>query len=486
MAIDIFQRAAVNWGRRFFSASKSTRLPCMISSTTESAVAHKFVKSPHLHYSLVSKSPVSSLVKLAAKITRETEKLSAYLKDNGIEEPNFDVSSAVAFPKLPEDLRKSREEIITATEELRDLVTGAKERLQWLAWDFYNVLSLRAIYHYNIAKVIPLGGTATFEEIAQKVGLDVINVRRFMRHAMSNRIFQEVKPEVVSHTAASKMLAEDQSMMDWVGTWVEEGLQAADKTIEALTKYPSASEPTQTGFCLANGTMDIEPFYVTIERNHLRAKRFGGAMISIDSSEGYELSHLVENYDWASLDFNSGTIVDLGGSHGLACVELAKRFSNLNFVVQDSPKAIANAPALDASLSPRIKYMVHDFHTPQPIRNADLYFFRWIMHNHSNKYATNILRQLKPALKKGARVLINDYCLPEAGNGAVGLEERAMRTMDMNMLTFFNSQERSESDWIELFGPVKGFRFLGVKRPVGSRLSLIEAVWEGEESEESS
>lgn len=43
-----------------------------------------------------------------------------------------------------------------------------------------------------------------------------------MRHAMSNRIFQEVEPEVVSHTAASKMLAEDQSMMDWVGVCVEE------------------------------------------------------------------------------------------------------------------------------------------------------------------------------------------------------------------------------------------------------------------------
>lgn len=43
-----------------------------------------------------------------------------------------------------------------------------------------------------------------------------------MRHAMTNRIFQEVEPGVVAHTAASKMLAEDQSMIDWVGLGVEE------------------------------------------------------------------------------------------------------------------------------------------------------------------------------------------------------------------------------------------------------------------------
>ncbi|KAB8295923.1 hypothetical protein EYC80_008743 [Monilinia laxa] len=436
-------------------------LPSMISLTAESVVLQKFFNPPHpLHSSPVSEPPTSSLVKLAATITRETEKLSAYLKDNGIEEPSFDITSAVAFPKLPEDLRKSREEIIIATKELGDLVTGAEEGLRWLAMDFYNVLSLQAIYHYNIAKSIPLGGTATFEEIAQKVGLDVINVRRFMRHAMSNRIFQEVDPEVVSHTAASKMLAEDQSMMDWVGVCVEECWPSAGKTIEALTQYPSASEPTQTGFCLANGTMDIENLFATIGKSPLRAKRFGGAMASFTSGEGYKISHLVENYDWAFIDSYSGTIVDLGGSHGFVCIELAKKFSNLNFVVQDLPKTIASAPALDASIVPRIKYMV--------------------MHNHSNKYATNMLCQLKPALKKGARVLINDYCLPEAGKGSVGLEEKAMRTMDINMLSVLNAHEGGESDWAELFGAVIGFRFLGVKRPVGCRMSLIEAVWEGE------
>jgi hypothetical protein len=220
--------------------------------------------------------------------------------------------------------------------------------------------------------------------------------------------------------------------------------------------------------------------FVTLGKSPHRAKRVGGAMASLTTGEGYELFHLINNYDWATLDAHQGTIVDLGGSHGFVCIELAKQFPNLKFVVQDLPKTIASAPQLDDSLAPRIKYMVHDFHTAQPIKHADVYLFRWIMHNYSNKYATNILNQLKPALKKGARVLINDYCLPESGKGYEGPEEKVMRTMDLAMLSLLNAQERGPRDWEELFRGAGGFKFLGVKRPMGSRMSLIEAVWEGE------
>ena len=58
------------------------------------------------------------------------------------------------------------------------------------------------------AKSFPVNETATFTEIAAKVGLDEPNLKRLLRHAMTNRIFKEVKPVVVAHTAISKVLAE--------------------------------------------------------------------------------------------------------------------------------------------------------------------------------------------------------------------------------------------------------------------------------------
>jgi hypothetical protein len=43
-----------------------------------------------------------------------------------------------------------------------------------------------------------------------------------MRHAMTNRIFKEVRKGVVVHTATSKALAEDEKFRDYVGMRCEE------------------------------------------------------------------------------------------------------------------------------------------------------------------------------------------------------------------------------------------------------------------------
>lgn len=270
-------------------------------------------------------------------------------------------------------------------------------------------------------------------------------------------------------------------MDSWVGFCVEDLLPASSKTVDALKLHPSASEPVQTGFNVANDTVNKEPMFLTFGKDPPRAKRFGGAMASLTGGEGYEVAYFVDNYDWAEIDSRSGTVVDIGGSHGFVCVDLAKRFKNMKFVVQDLPKTVATAPKLEDDLSSRIVFQAHDFHTQQPVVGADVYFFRWIFHNHSDKYALNMLKQLIPALKKGAKVVINDHCLPEPGQESLW-DEKIIRTMDLIMLTLLNAQERTEGEFKDLFEKAdKGFKFLGVKRPDGCRMSIIEAVWEGED-----
>lgn len=76
-----------------------------------------------------------NMVELAQIITRETGKLDKYLKDNGSDQPGFDVDSPANFPKLPAEIKKAREEIVRATKELGDLVTGPTESVRWMAWE---------------------------------------------------------------------------------------------------------------------------------------------------------------------------------------------------------------------------------------------------------------------------------------------------------------------------------------------------------------
>jgi chemotaxis methyl-accepting protein methylase len=86
----------------------------------------------------------------------------------------------------------------------------------------------------------------------------------------------------------------------------------------------------------------------------------------------------------------------------------------MKFVVQDLPKTVADGPSkIPPELSDRIKFQAHDFYTDQPVKDADIYFFRWIIHNQSDKYGVKILRALIPALKPGAKIIINDNCLPK-------------------------------------------------------------------------
>jgi hypothetical protein len=81
------------------------------------------------------------------------------------------------------------------------------------------------------------------------------------------------------------------------------------------------------------------------------------------------------------------------------------------------------------------------------------------MHNYSTPYAVRLLKNLIPALKPGARILINDHCLREAGQESPW-DETVMRRMDMVMLTLLNAQERTEQEFRALFAAAgEGFVF---------------------------
>lgn len=73
----------------------------------------------------------TSMTALADKISRETAKLEKYLADNGLPSPGFGVDAADDFPRLPEEMQRSRLEIIHATKQLRDLAVGPREGVRW-------------------------------------------------------------------------------------------------------------------------------------------------------------------------------------------------------------------------------------------------------------------------------------------------------------------------------------------------------------------
>lgn len=312
--------------------------------------------------------------------------------------------------------------------------------------------------------------------------------------AMTNHIFCEPSPGVIAHTAASRLLATDSELAAWVGFNAEDIFPASGHSLQALRQFPEATSLTRSGFQFAFDTVDKEPMFVTFGKDQDRAKRMGRAMASLTGGEGYEVSFFVDSYDFSEVDAKRGTFVDIGGSHGFVCVDLAKKWKSMKFVVQDLPKTVTSAPSPvceDDQVAERVEFMAHDFFTAQSVKGADgkflflllfflrkkktsppsltlpstppspkhsvttltlvaVYYFRWIMHNYSTPYAVKILKNLVPALKPGARIVINDHCLREPGQENAW-DETIMRRMDMVMLALLNAQERTEAEFRELF-----------------------------------
>ena len=136
-------------------------------------------------------------------------------------------------------------------------------------------------------------------------------------------------------------------------------------------------------------------------------------MSLFSSNKGMEPHHIIENYDWETI-VGSGLVVDLGGNRGQIAIPLAERFPALNVLVQDLKNVVDRAEEqVPEQLKGRVKFMAHDFFTEQTVQ-AKVYLVRWCLHNWSDKYAIKILRNVVPALKDGARVLIHDSCVPES------------------------------------------------------------------------
>lgn len=187
-------------------------------------------------------------------------------------------------------------------------------------------------------------------------------------------------------------------------------------------------------------------------------------------------SYLVDNYEWSSLP-ESGTVVDIGGSDGYVSKALSTAHPSLNFIVQDLESVVAPHQSKPTP-TPRITYQAYDFTTIQPAV-ADAYLFRSIFHNWPDHYVIKILSNQIPALKPGARVILNENLDAEPETLPLTLRRR-VQYLDMIMLTVANARLRTSEEWGRLFVEAdKRFGKFRHWKPSGSIYGILEVVWEG-------
>jgi len=125
---------------------------------------------------------------------------------------------------------------------------------------------------------------------------------------------------------------------------------------------------------------------------------------------------------------------------------LAKEYSHLNIIVQDTENVIKDGHAVRYTMSStlghgahiilqywqrecpealadgRVKLQTHDFFTPQPVKNAAVFFLRYVLHDWPTVKAKLILKALRLSVTPNTRLILLENIVPYA---VAGLEQNA-------------------------------------------------------------
>lgn len=418
-----------------------------------------------------------ALDELLTVVANDGKTLTEYLSSNSYYQPSFS-GAFKEYPELPEDVDEARNRLRIAAKAVHDLAAGPKDYLRRHTTCFNDLSTMSYICYFKIPEAVPLVGSISYEQIAVACEVDESQLRRVLRYAMTNHFFHETSPDEIAHTAYSALLVTDKGERAVVEYECFDAFPAAAKLAHACEKWPGAQEPDQTAWSLANHSSQSYFQHISEPGNEEQAQRFADCMSAEMSAPEWNIRHLLSGYDWSSV---KGTIVDVGGNQGQAAMALAREFPHLSkIVVEDLPAVIQPAKAsLPAELSKRISFLEHDFHELQPaqVASAEVFIMRFVLHDHSDKAAVRILRNIVPALKQGAKLAVFDIIATAPGEGSA-LEERVVRSLDIEMLTMLNGKERDKSEWEELFTRAdKGLKVRRFALQKGSALGMIEVVY---------
>ncbi|KFH48407.1 Demethylsterigmatocystin 6-O-methyltransferase-like protein [Hapsidospora chrysogenum ATCC 11550] len=203
--------------------------------------------------------------------------------------------------------------------------------------------------------------------------------------------------------------------------------------------------PARTAFQMGYDTDDDFYEYLGCEKKKAEREAFHRFMKSYASGLPLWLSVVDFEAEFGrGLTDGEVAFVDVGGGNGQQCEALKAKHPGLpgRVILQDRPEALS--AALDV---PGMEKMVYDYHTEQPIRDARVYYFRFIFHNNDDETSVQILRSQLPAMGPNSALVIDDKVLPDDKLAPYEPGAEASAGLSLTMKTLFNTVERRENHW---------------------------------------
>ncbi|EAW14841.1 O-methyltransferase xanE [Aspergillus clavatus NRRL 1] len=399
-----------------------------------------------------------NLYELSVNISSAVETYLGRLDAVGAERPTLDDP----FPELIHDegAQLARLRILRLCERLMALVQGPVQWLMFQTMSFIDPACVGAILDMGIHEIIAPGPEPTsLDEIVEATGASKDILKRVMRVCTQRLVFDEIAPEQFVHNGVSmQFLAPPVQAL--ISHACDDGLRIASRFSDALkkTNLKGSDRPQDTAFSLAFETNKglFDYFYT---EDIARGQRFGLGMAGSEI-----MKSLTEDmYPFDSLP-HGATVVDVGGSRGHVSVRIAEKIPGLNFVVQDDAAILeaGQAEGIPSAVKERIEFMPHDFFKEQPVKGADAYLLRFILHDHPDSVCAKILSHIVDVMDpEKSRILIDDAIVPSF----LGPESsRFFNLLDLYMLFSLNGKERTLEHWNQLI------------KMVSPRL-VLEKIW---------
>lgn len=428
--------------------SLSHWLPCMVGGRRHLAGAclffiYNFLGASHHRPLCIHQMTSKSTLRILADIISEAvDTIEGVYTTAGQELPSLDDSFN---PKAPAETLRQDPVVSAATLNLvaaagqiaavmQDPVLSALNNAHAVS------ISLCAS-ELNVVEILREGGEkgVHVKQIATPSRADPLLLARILRLLATHHMFREVSPGVFANNRISsaldkgkptKVLFEDRpgrlagssgaaALAEFLG---DECFKSSSHLTDALLD----PEGTQNLFTRAFNTE--EPMFNWFQRpeNAWRIARFGMAMHGTSAAEPPKL--ILTGFDWSTLP-DGGVIVDVGGGLGSTSMEVVKEYPKLRVVNQDLGPTIENAKAHWEKHFPEyvknqmVELQVHDFFTPQPVKNASVFLVRYVVHDWSDERTLVIFKHLREAAQPTTKLVIIENIIRVAGGAETEDEE---------------------------------------------------------------
>ncbi|KAF8917304.1 O-methyltransferase [Mucidula mucida] len=467
--------------------------------------------------------PKTPLRLLADIITESVDRIEAHLDEVGVEFPNmdapYDPSSPAEKALLDEKVLLSQKLVIAAAAQLLATVRQPVQTVVDYGQHIHIPSAIRAMSESCIVEIVRDAGPKGIHvnDIARKADTDAAKTGRLLRMLANQFIFKELSPDVFALNRLASVVDTGKSVEELKAKPLERytgtnGIAAvfnmsADEISKSASYIPEnfldpkhrhSDEPNHSPFNLAFKTdLPLFPFYEA-PGNEARLVRFGIGMSGTTRTEPED--GILRGFKWHELPKDS-VLVDVGGGVGSSSLLISKANPHLKIVVQDRHAVIKDSEAFwklrypEAISDGRVKFQGHDFFTPQPDNNATVYMMRFITHDWANRRARQILQSVRAGARPGTKLIVIESIVPytckadivnEIPGAALpeapfpllpsfGAAENLAFWMDMTMYEYFNAQDRTLGEMVDLTAS-SGWKVQRLYRIPGSDFAQYECV----------